>query len=107
MLSKFLVPALALAGLAFAQPTHTPPDPATQAQMRVNVLVSKLNLTDAQKSSALTIFTNAITTAQSLQTNRQTARTALTAANALHAHRGELPQRSRAGVQARAQHAAD
>jgi len=79
MMSKLILPVLATA-LSFAQTTPTPPDPATQAQMRVNRLASELSLTDAQKASALTIFTNAITAAQAAQTNVQTARTALTAA---------------------------
>src|SRR5215467_2203277 len=54
------------ATLAFAQ-APTPPDPATQAQMRVNMLASQLSLTDAQKASALTIFTNAYTSMQTIQ----------------------------------------
>lgn len=79
MMSKLILPVLATV-LAFAQTTHTPPEPATQAQMRVNRLASELSLTDAQKASALTIFTNAITASQTVQTNEKTARTALAAA---------------------------
>ena len=68
---------LLAAAMAFAQTQHTPPDPATMAQMRVNMLASQLNLTDAQKTSALAIFTNAFTSAQTIQTSLQTNRTSL------------------------------
>ena len=71
---------LLAATMAFAQSTHTPPDPATMAQMRVNMLASQLNLTDAQKTSALSIFTAAFTSEQSIQSGLQTNRTSLTAA---------------------------
>jgi len=57
------------ATLAFGQ---TPPSPATMAQMRVNQLAQSLNLTDAQKASALSIFTTAITNAQTIQTTLRT-----------------------------------
>ncbi len=50
------------------------------AKMRVNALAAQLNLTDAQKASALSIFTTAYTNAQTIQTNLQTNRTALSAA---------------------------
>lgn len=68
------------ATLVFAQTAPTPPSPATQAQMRVNMLSSQLSLTDAQKASALTIYTAAFTSDQSLQTNAQTARQSITTA---------------------------
>ncbi len=84
MISKLSLAVLA-ATLAFGQTTTTttptPPSPATIAQMRVNRLASELNLTDAQKTSALSIFTNAITNAQtiqdSLRTNQQSVQTAI------------------------------
>jgi len=71
--------AAATLAVAFAQTTstHTPPDPATQAQMRVNMLATQLNLTDAQKTSAVSIFTAAYTAAQTIQTNLQTNRQSL------------------------------
>ena len=50
------------------------------ATMRVNHLASLLNLTDAQKTSAIGIFTTAYTSAQTIQTNLQTNRDALSAA---------------------------
>jgi Spy/CpxP family protein refolding chaperone len=50
----------------------TPPDPATMAQMRVDWLARTLNLTDAQKTQAQTIFLNAITASQALRTEGQT-----------------------------------
>jgi Spy/CpxP family protein refolding chaperone len=71
---------LLAATMAFAQTAPTPPDPATQAKMRVNMLASQLNLTDAQKTSALTIFTAAFTAAQTIHTSLQTNRSSLTAA---------------------------
>ena len=40
-------------------------------QMRVNMLASELSLTDAQKTSATTIFTSAYTAGQSIQTSLQ------------------------------------
>jgi Spy/CpxP family protein refolding chaperone len=74
----------ALAGaLVYAQttgttsPTRTPPTPATMAQMRVNRLAAELSLTDAQKTSALSIYTTAYTNAQTVQTNLRTAQTSL------------------------------
>jgi hypothetical protein len=48
--------------------------------MRVSMLASRLNLTDAQKSQAITIFTNAQTAAAPVQTNIQTKRDELSAA---------------------------
>src|SRR4051794_29885486 len=68
------------AALAFGQSSATPPDPATMANMRVNQLAARLNLTDAQKTSAIGIFTTAYTNAQTIQTNLQTNRVALAAA---------------------------
>jgi Spy/CpxP family protein refolding chaperone len=69
------------AALAFGQSSSgTAPNPATMAQMRVNRLATELNLTDAQKTSALSIFTTAYTNAQTIQTNLRTNRDALTAA---------------------------
>jgi hypothetical protein len=79
MILKFALPVLA-ATLAFSQSSNTPPDPATLAQMRVNRLASELTLTDAQKTTALSIFTTAYTSAQTVQTALQTNRTALATA---------------------------
>jgi Spy/CpxP family protein refolding chaperone len=78
-ISKLSLTLLA-ATIAYAQNAPTPPDPATQAQRRVNMLASELNLTDAQKTSALTIFTTAYTAAQTIHTSLQTNRTSLIAA---------------------------
>jgi len=61
--------AVLAATLAFGQ---TAPAPATAAQMRVNQLSQTLNLTDAQKASALSIFTTSITNAQTIQTSLRT-----------------------------------
>jgi hypothetical protein len=68
------------AAFAFGQTIHTPPTPATMATMHVNQLAARLNLTDAQKTSAIGIFTTAYTNAQTIQTSLQTNRDALTAA---------------------------
>jgi hypothetical protein len=77
---SMLTTAIALsAALAFAQGPGTP-DPATMAQMRVNMLNSQLSLTDSQKATALSIYTNAYTSAQTIQTSLQTNRQSLSAA---------------------------
>lgn len=55
----------------------TPPDPQTMVQMRVDRLATLLNLTDAQKAQATSIFTNAMTASQSIHPNTQTARQSL------------------------------
>lgn len=88
MIEKFTTLCLAavLAGtLALAQPTTpgtapTPPDPTAMITMQVNQLAAQLNLTDAQKTQAITIFTNAYTASQTAQTSTQTNQQALTAA---------------------------
>ncbi|HEV3199488.1 MAG TPA: Spy/CpxP family protein refolding chaperone [Bryobacteraceae bacterium] len=71
--------------LAFAQGPGTPPDPQTIAQMRVNSLTTQLSLTDAQKTTALSTYTNAYTAGRSvqssLQTNRQSISDAVKANN--------------------------
>ena len=67
-------------GTTPGQPSGTPPDPQTMIQTRVNFLATLLSLTDAQKSQALTIYTNAYTAAQALQTTMQTDRQNLTTA---------------------------
>ena len=68
------------AALAFGQAAGTAPTPATMATMRLNQMASRLNLTDAQKTSAIGIFTTAYTNGQAIQTNLQTNRDALSAA---------------------------
>jgi Spy/CpxP family protein refolding chaperone len=70
---------LALLGttLVFAQNGPTRPDPAAQAQMHINMLASRLSLTDAQKTSAVAIYTNAYTAEQTVQASTRTARQSL------------------------------
>jgi hypothetical protein len=68
------------AALVFAQGPGTPPDPQTMAQMRVNSLTAQLSLTDAQKATALSIYTNAYTASQTIQTSLQTNRQSISAA---------------------------
>lgn len=71
------------AGLAICQgppdwPGHgTPPDPQTMIKMRVDRLATLLNLTDAQKTSATTIFTNAYTAGEDVRTKLQANRQSL------------------------------
>jgi Spy/CpxP family protein refolding chaperone len=79
MLTKMSLTALAIAAIACGQTSTTgsTSTPATRAQLHVNRLAAQLTLTDAQKASALPIFTTAYTNAQTPQTNLQTARTAL------------------------------
>lgn len=52
----------------FSQDRGTP-DPQTMAERRVNMLVRLLNLTDAQKASATTIYVDAYSASQNLQTS--------------------------------------
>jgi hypothetical protein len=83
MISKTIMTVLAAAALSFAQTgagRATAPTPATRAQMKVNRLAAQLTLTDAQKTSALSIFTTAYANAETAQTNLMTARTSLEAA---------------------------
>ena len=87
-LARATVAMILLAAAACAQttganpgpPSGTPPDPQTMIQMRVSFLATLLNLTDAQKSQALTIYTNAFTAAQTLQTPLEADRQNLTTA---------------------------
>ena len=53
------------------------PDPQRMVQMRVNTLVTLLNLTDAQKATATTIFSDAYTASQSIQANLRDTRQSL------------------------------
>jgi Spy/CpxP family protein refolding chaperone len=62
------------AALAFAQGPGTPPDPQNMAQMRVKMLAAQLSLTDSQQASAVTIYANAYTAGQTIQTSLQTNR---------------------------------
>ncbi len=70
--------------LAFAQGPRngggSPPDAATMIKMRVEFLANRLNLTEAQKTQATAIFTDAHTASETLRTNMQTARQSLLAA---------------------------
>jgi Spy/CpxP family protein refolding chaperone len=58
-------------------PGGTPPDPQAMVGMRVNRLATVLSLTDAQKAEATSIFTNAHTASQGVQTNLRTVRESL------------------------------
>ena len=84
--TTFLAAACISAGLALAQgpgpggPRGTPPDPQTMIQNRVDHLATLLNLTDSQKTQATTIFMNALTASQALETNLRTSRQSLAAA---------------------------
>ncbi|HLK64103.1 MAG TPA: Spy/CpxP family protein refolding chaperone [Bryobacteraceae bacterium] len=83
MLQKLPVLSIAIAlsaALVSAQGPGTPPDPATMAQIRVNFLTAQLSLTDAQKATVLTIYTNAYTSSETTQTSLQTNRQSISAA---------------------------
>lgn len=74
---------LAAATLLPAQmrgPAGSPPDPEKFAQMRAERLAQMLSLTEAQKSQALKIFTDAQTAAERYRQEMQTAREALQSA---------------------------
>src|SRR5579883_1186021 len=77
---SFLLLAAAVCSAALAQGPGAPPDPATMIANRVNMLAAQLSLTDAQKASATTIFTNASTASESIRTSLQTNRASLDAA---------------------------
>lgn len=71
------------AALAFAQGPRprqqggTPPDPQTMIQNRVEHMATLLDLTDAQKTQATTIFTTAFTASQNIEPNLRTTRQSL------------------------------
>jgi Spy/CpxP family protein refolding chaperone len=65
---------------AFGQRAGTPPDSQTMIQMRVARLTSQLGLSDAQKTSATAIFTDAAAASQTIQSSLSTNRQALSAA---------------------------
>src|SRR3954452_3163788 len=56
---------------------HQPPDPATMIAMRVAMLAAQLSLTDAQKTTATQIFTNANTASETVRTTLDTNRQSL------------------------------
>lgn len=69
------------AALAFAQGPRgnggTPPDAAQMIEMRVNMLAARLSLTDAQKTQATKIFTDAQTAGEAARTALRTAHTSM------------------------------
>lgn len=79
-LAKLFAAVAVSAALALAQgrgPGGAPPDPQTRIQMRVSFLATLLDLTDAQKATAITIFADAYTASQTPQSNLRTARQSL------------------------------
>jgi len=74
------------AGLLVAQgrgpvnPGGAPPDPQKMIQFRVDRLAAFLSLTDAQKTQALTIFTDAFAAGASARSDEQAARQQLNGA---------------------------
>jgi len=54
-----------------------PPDPQAMVEMRVNRLATVLNLTDAQKAQAVSIFTNARSSSQGIHENMRNVRQSL------------------------------
>ena len=54
-----------------------PPDPQARVEMRVNRLAAVLNLTDAQKAQAVSIFSNAQNTCLDIHANLLTVRQSL------------------------------
>lgn len=77
MINRLLTSCLAVglcATAGLAQRDGTAPDPQEMAERRVNFLARQLNLTDAQKTSATTIYLNAYTASQSIQSNLKTNR---------------------------------
>lgn len=72
--------AVAVCSVVLAQGPGGPPDPATMVANRVAMLTAQLSLTDAQKASATTIFTNAANSAESIRTSLQSNRDSLQSA---------------------------
>jgi len=77
VIQTFITGALAVTMLsAQGFPPHgnggQPPDPATMVEMRVNMLATRLSLTDAQKAQATTIYTQSNSSATTLRTNART-----------------------------------
>jgi Spy/CpxP family protein refolding chaperone len=67
-----------MVGMALAQgPGGAPPDPQTMIQRRVDRLATQLSLTDAQKAKATTIFTDAYTAGESIQSDLRSNRQSL------------------------------
>jgi hypothetical protein len=66
--------------LAQATTTHTPPNPATMAQQRVNRLTKMLTLNTTQQGQALNIFTTEFTADATTHTGLKTARQSLATA---------------------------
>jgi len=77
-MKKSFTTILMTAALAFAQGPRgnggAPPDPAKMIEMRVNRLATQLSLTDAQKTQATKIFTDAQTASETARQAMQTAR---------------------------------
>jgi Spy/CpxP family protein refolding chaperone len=81
-LSTICVAAGLFTGHVFAQASRdgTLPDPQTMALRRVDRLARELSMTDAQKTNATTIFTDAYTASQSIRSDFQSNRQALSEA---------------------------
>jgi hypothetical protein len=76
-ISKAMLVSALVAGAMMAQPQFGPPDPATMVQRRVERLTAVLGLSSSQVTQATTIFTNAETAVQPIQTQMQTYHTSL------------------------------
>jgi len=83
--SRIIAASALSAALMFAQGPRgprgnggTPPDPAQMVEMRVNMLAKRLNLTDAQKTQATKIYTDAASAATNARTSIQDTQSKLT-----------------------------
>ncbi len=79
-LTGFLTLSVLGSSFLFAQPAHTPHDPAAMIQRRVSQLTTLLTLTPAQQQQATTIFTASATADQTTNAALATARQNLNAA---------------------------
>jgi Spy/CpxP family protein refolding chaperone len=76
-IQKLLLTSTFVTTLLFSQKLGNQPDPATLVQHRVNFLTTILSLTAAQQQQAMTIFTDAATTALTVRSNLKTAHQSL------------------------------
>jgi len=79
-MNRLLTLSLLASGFLCAQNSTNPPNPATIAQRRVEMLTNRLGLNSSQQQQATTIFTNEATANAPIQASLQSQRQSLAAA---------------------------